>query len=108
MLKNLMILFSAALLFIGCSTKEMQKDIVYIEQECPKPTIDMTKFDESKPVKVRVHKGDFVVTIKKDDYLKMKKINESIKEKYKKLRLWIGTNIKNELIKNEIDSKEPG
>jgi hypothetical protein len=66
----------------------------------------MSKFPEPKKVKFKVHKGSFVVTIQKEDYIKMKSTNQDIKDKYITLREWINTNIRNELIKNEVDKKE--
>ena len=105
MLKILMIAFSLLFMLSGCSTKELQKEVVYIDKKCPKPTIDMTKFEEPKKVKFKVHKGSFVVTIQKVDYVKMKSTNQDIKDKYVTLREWVNTNISNQLIKNEIDNK---
>ncbi len=106
MLKLLMIVFSV-ILFTGCSTKELQKEVVYVDKVCPKPTIDMNEFTEAEKVGIKVHKGQFVVTIQNEDYVKMKQTNQDIKDKYEKLRTWVNTNIKNELIKNEVDSLVP-
>jgi hypothetical protein len=91
----------------GCSTKELQKEVVYVDKKCPKPTVDITKFSEPKKVKIKVHKGSFVVTIKNEDYIKMKSTNQNIKDRYITLREWLITNIDNDLIKNEISKKEP-
>lgn len=107
MLKILMIAFSLLFMLSGCSTKELQKEVVYIENKCAKPTIDMTKFDEPKKVKFKVHKGSFVVTIKKEDYVKMKTTNQGIKDKYITLREWTILNIDNGLINNRVGKKEP-
>jgi len=103
MLKSLLIVFSLLFFLSGCSTKE----ILYVDKECAKPTIDMTKFAEPKTNSFKVHKGSFVVTIKNEDYVAIKTTNQSIKDKYVKLREWTIVNIKNSLIKNEIAKKEP-
>lgn len=105
MLKILMIAFSLLFVFNGCTTKELQKEVVYIDKKCPKPTIDMTKFPEPKKVKFKVYKGGFVVTIQKEDYIKIKSTNQDIKDRYITLREWLITNIDNGLIKNQILKK---
>lgn len=108
MLKILMIAFSLLFMLSGCSTKELQKEVVYVESKCAKPTIDMAEFPEPKKAGFKVHKGSFVVTIQKEDYVKMKSTNQDIKDRYLKLKEWLNINIKNELIKNEAKPKEPG
>ena len=101
MLKVLLILFSLFLLS-GCATKELQKEVVYLDKECAKPSLDMSEFSAPKTVKIAVFKGSFSVSIKNDDYLKMKETNQDIKDRYVKLREWVITNVGLGLIKNEV------
>ena len=101
MFKSLMIAFSMLFILGGCATRELQKEVVYLDKKCAKPSIDMSQFPEGKKVGFKVHKGTFVVTIKKDDYIKMKETNQDIKDRYVTLREWVLSNIKAGLIKRD-------
>lgn len=93
----LLTLFSIALMFGGCAEKE----ITVVKTPCAKPRIDMSQFPPPEHVTFQVHKGSMVVTIKKEDYAKMKATNQSIKDKYVTLRAWVMTNMENDLIKRQ-------
>ena len=95
----LMITFSA-LVFTGCAAK--QTETIYLDKNCPKPTLDMSKYPEPKKVGFAVHKGAIVVTIKKSDYDKMKETNQDIKDRYVSLRAWLILNVEKGLVKNEV------
>ena len=96
-LLSLQILFSIAMVLTGCTTKE----VTVVKIPCAKPTINMSEFPEQKTVTFQVHKGSIVVTIKKDDYVKMKETNQDIKDRYVKLREWVLLNVEEGLIKRE-------
>lgn len=96
-LLSLLIVFSAALVLTGCTTKEVN----VVKAPCAKPTIDMTQFPEPKQVSFKVHKGAIVVTIKRSVYDELKNTNQDIKDRYVKLREWVITNMENDLIKRQ-------
>ena len=91
----LLTLFSIALMFGGCAEKE----ITVVKTPCAKPRIDMSQFPPPEQVTFQVHKGSMIVTIKKDDYIKMKETNQDIKDRYVKLREWVFVNEEKGLIK---------
>lgn len=95
MLKILLIVFSL-LMFTGCTTKEL----TVLDTECAHPSLDLSQYPEPAENSFGVHKGAMVVTIKKDDYERIKNTNQDIKDKYVKLRSWVIINIENGLIKS--------